>query len=134
MRKLEWQTQTGGADESEAGFFQKFKSTVVGGIKGIVTGGLSTLFGLIIIILEVILRVLWFLFTVVIPYMVAYVGVPLFILGAILGLVFTVGHVFFLVAFFVGVYLYMRGIIRVAFPKKMFNLNVSSNSTPPVSG
>jgi len=117
MRKLKW--QTGGAEGDEPpqdGIAEKTKKSVTGVLNGIFTGGLSTLFGIILMILEVVFRILWFIFTIILPFMIKYIGIPLFILGAIMGLIFTVGHVFFLVAFFVGVFLYMRGIVKVAFP------------------
>lgn len=133
MRKLGF--QTGGMDGGENisnGFAAKIKRAIESILSGILTGGLSTLFGLIVLVLEVVIRILWFLFTVVIPYMVMYVGIPLFILGAIMALIFTVGHIFFLVAFFVGVYLYMKGIVKVAFPSSMFNLKTTPKAVKPV--
>lgn len=111
------------------GIGSKIRTAVVGIIKGLTTGGLSTLFGLIVLVLEVVGRVLWFLFTVVVPYLVMYIGIPLFILGAIMALIFTVGHIFFLVAFFVGVYLYTRGLLRVALPSSIFHLRSSGGDT-----
>lgn len=148
MRKLSWQhggvsaadaasalSSGGGAGEtSKEGFAEKAKTATGGVIRTFTTGGLSTIFGLIVMILEVVIRIIWFLFTVLIPYLVIYFGIPLFILGAILALVFTIGHVFFLIAFFVGVYLYMKGIVKVAFPSFMFNLKSTSSSGGSVSG
>lgn len=138
MRKLHW--QKGGAEEAKEAetsgpnIVEDVGAAVEGAATTFKTGGLSTIFGIIVIVMELVLRFLWFLFTVVIPFMVIYFGIPLFILGAIMALIFTVGHIFFLVAFFVGVFLYMRGMIRVAFPTSLFNVKSTSKSSSKNNG
>ena len=72
-------------------------------------GGIPSMFQIIKFIVEVIGLILYWIFVEIIPFLVIYVGIPLFILGILLGLLFFGGHLVFLIVFFVGIYFYIRG-------------------------
>lgn len=88
-------------------------------ISGIVTDvprvGLQSILSGIFMIFSWIIKFMTFLFTQIIPFLLKYIGIPLFILGAILALIFFGGHMFFIVALMVGVYLYIKGIYNLTF-------------------
>ena len=71
--------------------------------------GIPTMFQIIAKIVELVGLVLYWIFVEIVPFLVIYVGIPLFILGILLGLLFFGGHLVFLIVFFVGIYFYIRG-------------------------
>lgn len=77
--------------------------------------GLQSILGGIFMIFSWIIKFMLFLFTKIIPFLLKYIGIPLFILGAILALIFFGGHIFFIVALMVGVFLYIKGIYTLTF-------------------
>lgn len=77
--------------------------------------GIQSILAGIFIIFSWIIKFMTFLFTQIIPFLLKYIGIPLFILGAILALIFFGGHMFFIVALMVGVYLYIKGIYNLTF-------------------
>ena len=77
--------------------------------------GLQSILAGIFMIFSWIVKFMTFLFTQIIPFLLKYIGIPLFILGAILALIFFGGHMFFIVALMVGVYLYIKGIYNLTF-------------------
>lgn len=84
------------------------------GIFGNIVGFLiPSLFTIIFAILKFIGLILYYIFAKIVPFMVVYFGIPLFILGAMMALLFVGGHMFFLVAFFVGVYFYIKGVFNI---------------------
>jgi len=80
------------------------------GILGnLVAAGIPTMFSVIFAILKFVGYIMYWIFIKIVPFLVIYVGIPLFILGILLGLLFFGGHLLFLVVFFVGIYFYIRG-------------------------
>lgn len=120
---------------------EKINSKITGGIEGIVSGffniflfiakdiprvGLQSILAAIFSILSYILRFMKLLFTKIIPFLLKYIGIPLFILGAILALIFFGGHIFFIVSLMVGVFLYVKGIYNLT-----INIPVQSKDIKP---
>ena len=111
------------AGETTSGL-KKLPGVIMDGIKFIVkdifAAGLWTLFGIIIGILRIVFWIIYYILVKIVPFLVIYFGIPLFILGALMAILFFGGHMFFLIAFFVGLYLYIRGLWRITFnlPKK----------------
>jgi len=62
------------------------------------------------------------------PFIVIYIGIPLFIIGVLLGLSFGGGTVLFLVVFSVGLYYFINNAIFKSDPYK-----IDINSTGPIS-
>ena len=92
------------------------------GILGnLVAVGIPTMFSVIFGILKFVGYILYWIFIKIVPFLVLYVGIPLFILGILLGLLFFGGHLIFLVVFFVGIYFYIRG---------AFNLRIKNDKDP----
>ena len=87
----------------------------------IIVGGIPTMFDVVKFIVIGTGKILYVIFVDVIPFLVIYVGIPLFILGILLGLLFFGGHLIFLVVFFVGIYFYIRG---------AFNLRIKNDKGP----
>jgi len=84
------------------------------GILGNIVGFLiPSLFTVIFAVLKFIGLILYYIFVKIVPFMVVYFGIPLFILGAMMALLFVGGHMFFLVAFFVGVFFYIKGVFNI---------------------
>jgi len=83
--------------------------------------GIPSMFEIIKFIVGVIYKVLYTIFVDIVPFLVIYVGIPLFILGILLGLLFFGGHLVFLIVFFVGIYFYIRG---------AFNLKITTGPKP----
>lgn len=96
------------------------------GILGnLVAAGIPTMFSFIFGILKFVGYILYWIFIKIVPFLVIYVGIPLFILGILLGLLFFGGHLIFLVVFFVGIYFYVRG----AFNLRIKNVKGPSTAT-----
>ena len=92
------------------------------GILGnLVAAGIPTMFSVIFAVLKFVGYILYWIFIKIVPFLVLYVGIPLFILGILLGLLFFGGHLIFLVVFFVGIYFYIRG---------AFNLRIKNVKGP----
>lgn len=100
----------------------------LGIVKDVPRVGLQSIMGGIFMIFSWIVKFMLFLFTKVIPFLLKYIGIPLFILGAILALIFFGGHMFFIVALMVGVFLYIKGIYNLT-----FNIPVQAKDMTPSS-
>jgi len=87
----------------------------IGIVKDVPMVGLKSILAGIFMIFSWIVKFMTFLFTQIIPFLLKYIGIPLFILGAILALIFFGGHMFFIVALMVGVFLYIKGIYNLTF-------------------
>ena len=98
----------------------------IGIVKDVPRVGLQSILGGIFMIFSWIVKFMTFLFTQIIPFLLKYIGIPLFILGAILALIFFGGHMFFIVALMVGVYLYIKGIYNLT-----FNIPVQAKDMEP---
>ena len=98
----------------QPGFLSNIVGAVVYGLVGnLVLIGIPTVFHFIFGMLKYAVWVLHKIFFVVIPFVVMYFGIPLFILGLLMGLLFFGGHIFFLIAFFVGIYFYLKGAFNI---------------------
>uniref|UniRef100_A0A6C0HLC8 Uncharacterized protein n=1 Tax=viral metagenome TaxID=1070528 RepID=A0A6C0HLC8_9ZZZZ len=53
---------------------------------------------------------IWF-YTSLVPFMLKYFGIPLFVLGLLLGLAFTGGTLFFIAIFFIFMYYFIKKIV-----------------------
>ena len=53
---------------------------------------------------------IWFYFT-FLPFIIQYIGIPLFILGILLALAFAGGTILFTILFFVFMYFFIKGTI-----------------------
>jgi len=108
--KVEEISKWTGVKEAMGTAFDGFFNGVIGNIAGFL---IPTLFTVIFAILKGIALVLYYIFVKIVPFMVVYFGIPLFILGAMMALLFVGGHMFFLVAFFVGVFFYIKGVFNI---------------------
>ena len=98
----------------------------IGIVKDVSMVGLKSILAGIFMIFSWIIKFMTFLFTKIIPFLLKYIGIPLFILGAILALIFFGGHMFFIVVLMVGVYLYIKGIYNLT-----FNIPVQAKDMEP---
>ena len=57
----------------------------------------------------------WFYFK-FIPFILQYIGIPLFVLGIILALAFAGGTLVFIIAFFIFMYFFIKGTIFTSTP------------------
>lgn len=80
--------------------------------------GLPTVFSGIVWVLKIIFMALYYILFKIVPFLVQYVGIPMFILGAILGIMFLGGHMLFVVLFIVGMYFYIRGLFNIKLVSK----------------
>jgi hypothetical protein len=94
----------------------------------VVSGGTFGLLGIIFWILKTIGILLWYIFAKIIPFLVVYIGIPTFILGAIMGLFFIGGHLLFIIVFFVGIFIYIRKLIGVVYALPTKNPNSTNNN------
>lgn len=96
----------------------------------IASAGVRSIISVIFMILKGIMKFLYVLFVYVVPILVKYIGIPLFILGMIMALLFFGGHLFFTVALMVGVFLYVKGLYKLTFnlPKQAKDMGDTSNS------
>ncbi len=108
--KAEEIKKVNGFTEALGAGFDMFWNGIVGNIVGFL---IPTLFSIIFAILKGIALVLYYIFVKIVPFMVVYFGIPLFILGAMMALLFVGGHMFFLIAFFVGVFFYIKGVFNI---------------------
>ena len=90
----------------------------------LVAVGIPTMFSVIFGTLKIVGYILYWIFIKIVPFLVLYIGIPLFIMGILLGLLFFGGHLVFLIVFFVGIYFYIRG---------AFTLKIKSDPKTTVS-
>jgi hypothetical protein len=77
--------------------------------------GVFGVLGLIFFLLRVIWTFLMVFFFKVIPFIVVYLGAPMFIVGLIMGLFFLAGHMVFIVAFVIGLVYYVKNLTGVIY-------------------
>ena len=134
-------------DDSESsinlkeGILQRIYDYTFGGIFSIISSltlnglfaGLPTVFSAIVWVLKIIFMALYYILFKIVPFLIQYVGIPMFILGAILGIMFLGGHMLFVVLFIVGMYFYIRGLFNVKLVSKAPKVNSNSNTSaaPP---
>jgi hypothetical protein len=108
------------------GILQSIYDSTLGSIFGIIKSlflngifaGLPTVFSLIVWVLRMIFMVLYYVLFVIVPFLVQYVGIPMFILGAILGIMFLGGHMLFVVMFILGMFFYIKGLLNIKLVSK----------------
>jgi hypothetical protein len=109
-----------------------FTGSLLEGVFTVASGGTFGILSVIMFILRIIAYLLYYIIVKIIPFLVMYIGIPTFILGAIMGLFFLGGHILFLVVFFAGLFLYLKNIYKVVYnlPKNISNNNnnMSSNT------
>ena len=106
----------------------------LGGLTGFVSGYLGKIFGVVGFIIGLICKIIYIILFKIVPFIVFYFGIPLFILGAIMAVIFTGGHIFFTIVFLGGTYVYFKKII-----KSVYNLpdpnkkNIANNISSQIS-
>tara|TARA_Y100000389_G_scaffold125084_1_gene122433 strand:+ start:328 stop:723 length:396 start_codon:yes stop_codon:yes gene_type:complete len=92
-------------------------------------GGLGKIFGVIGFLIGLILKIIYLLLFKFVPFVVFYFGIPLFILGAIMSIIFMGGHVFFVLVFFIGMFVYFKRLMKFVYNlPKPANDNVSKKN------
>jgi hypothetical protein len=74
----------------------------------------------IIDIITALFRFMWWFYTKMLPFVIQYIGIPMFALGIILALAFTGGTVFFIIIFIIFMYFFIKGTI---FKSKPISVN-----------
>jgi len=109
--------------------------TIFGAINSLIVNGLfaglPTVFSGIVWVLRIVFMALYYILFNIVPFLIQYVGIPMFILGAILGIMFLGGHMLFVVLFIVGLYFYIRGLFNVKLVSKAPKNNSNSAAAPP---
>jgi hypothetical protein len=104
--------------------------TIFGAINSLIVNGLfaglPTVFSGIVWVLRIVFMALYYILFNIVPFLIQYVGIPMFILGAILGIMFLGGHMLFIVLFIVGMYFYIRGLFNVKLVSKASKNNSNS--------
>jgi hypothetical protein len=103
--------------------FGAISSVIVNGI----FAGIPTVFSGIVWVIRIIFMALYYILFKIVPFLVQYVGIPMFILGAIMGIMFLGGHMLFVVLFIVGLYYYIRGLLNIKLVSK--GPTISNNTT-----
>lgn len=89
----------------------------IGAIGSVVLNGvfafLPTVFSVIVMILKPIFIILYYLLFKIVPFLVTYIGIPLFILGAVLAVMFMGGHMLMIIVFIGGMFLYIKGLFNI---------------------
>lgn len=97
-------------------FVEPLKMTV-GAAGSVVFNGvfafLPTVFSGIVLVLKPIFMVLYYILFKIVPYFVTYVGIPLFILGAVMAVMFMGGHMLMIIVFIVGLFMYIKGLLNI---------------------
>lgn len=92
-------------------------------------GGLGKIFGVIGFLIGLILKIIYLLLFKFVPFVVFYFGIPLFILGAIMAIIFMGGHVFFVLVFFIGMFVYFKRLMKFIYNlPKPANDNISKKN------
>ena len=81
----------------------------------LLSGGSFGILALIMFILRAIIYVIYIIFVKVIPFFIKYIGIPTFILGAIMGVFFIGGHILFVILFIGGLYYYLKNMSNVIY-------------------
>jgi hypothetical protein len=94
-----------------------------------VTSLASTAFGILMFVLRLILELLVLIFTKVLPFMLIYLGVPLFVLGLIFGFMFVGGQMLLFVILIGGTYYAIKYLFTNNFKVKDILNNNSKNKS-----
>lgn len=102
--------------------YDKLFGTIFGAINSVILNGifagLPTVFSGIVWVMKNIFIALYYILFEIVPFLIQYIGIPMFILGAILGIMFLGGHMLFVVLFIVGMYFYIRGLFNIKLVSK----------------
>ena len=89
----------------------------IGAVSSVVMNGvfafLPSVFSVIVMILKPIFILLYYILFQIVPFLVTYIGIPLFMLGAVMAVMFMGGHMLLVVVFIVGLYLYIKGLFNI---------------------
>lgn len=61
--------------------------------------------------IAILLRFIWWFYGTLIPFIVQYIGIPMFVLGIILALAFAGGTVIFIIVFCIVMFYFIKGTI-----------------------
>lgn len=115
--------------------YDKIFGTVFGIISSLTLNGLfaglPTVFSAIVWVLKIIFMALYYILFKIVPFLIQYVGIPMFILGAILGIMFLGGHMLFVLLFIVGMYFYISGLFNIKLVSKSPKTNSNTLAAPP---
>ncbi len=56
------------------------------------------------------LKFLWWFYTTLVPFLIQYIGIPMFALGVLLALAFAGGTVLFTIVFFIVMFFFIKGV------------------------
>lgn len=120
-----------GKNDLDEGLPEADAEKSLGGFTGFVSGYLGKIFGVVGFIIGLICKIIYIILFKIVPFIVFYFGIPLFILGAIMAVIFTGGHIFFTIVFLGGTYIYFKKIIKSVYKlpdpnKKNITNNISS--------
>lgn len=105
--------------------FGMMNSLIVNGL----FAGVPTVFSGIVWVLKIIFMALYYVLFKIVPFLIQYIGIPMFILGAILGIMFLGGHMLFVVLFIIGMFFYVKGLFNIKLVSKMPNINNTANAS-----
>lgn len=111
--------------------------TIFGAISSLILNGIfsgvPTVFSGIVWVLKIIFMVLYYILFKIVPFLIQYIGIPMFILGAILGIMFLGGHMLFVVLFILGMFFYIKGLFNVKLVSKSGKSNIIPDIQPEVN-
>lgn len=102
--------------------FGAISSLIVNGL----FAGLPTVFSGIVWVLRIIFMILYYVLFKIVPFLIQYIGIPMFILGAILGIMFLGGHMLFVIVFIVGMFFYIRGLLNIKLVSNTPKINIDT--------
>ena len=86
-----------------------------GTLSNVIGGLLPGILGVIGALIRFIAVFIYYILFKVIPFLVFYFGIPMFILGAIMAIMFMGGHILFVIVFFTGTFIYIKKLIKAAY-------------------
>ena len=98
-----------------------------------VFAGLPTVFSGIVWVLKIVFAILSYILFTIVPFLVQYIGIPLFILGIIMGIMFMGGHILFVILFIIGLAFYIKGLLNIKLVNSKPDIanNLANNVGPP---
>jgi hypothetical protein len=121
-----------GALGKAGGIFSWLFNTSIGAISSVILNGLfgflPTVFSGIVLVLKPIFILLHYVLFKIVPFLVTYIGIPLFILGAVMAVMFLGGHILWVILFVVGIFLYVRGIFNIKLVNKAITPKLTTES------
>ena len=78
---------------------------------------LSILFKVITVPLQLVARFAYFFYVEILPFILKYIAIPMFVLGILLALSFAGGTIIFTIIFFIMMYFFIKGTLFDSKPK-----------------